>query len=266
MDRTFFILITLTLIGFSACKSTYEKVRNSNDPTKVLAAADEYYENEDYMKAQGLYEIVIPFYRGKKEAEELFYKYSYCYYNQGEYLLASHYFNNYVKTFYNSTRKEEVAFMSAYSNYRMAPNYKLDQTHSAKAIDELQTFINTYPSSPRVEECNELMDELRAKLERKSFHQGKLYYEMKNYQAAMTSFESTMKDFPETKRGKTIRFLILKSSEQLAKNSIYEKMQDRLNKTIELAEKYNDRYPDSENKGEVMKIIDFCNNELKRFI
>ncbi len=267
MNRTrSLLLLSVFVLGLISCKSTYEKVRTSNDPDKILKAADNYYAKEDYLKAQGLYELVIPFYRGKKEAEELFYKYSYCYYNQGEYFLASHYFNNFVKTFYNSTRKEEMAYMSAYANYKMAPIYKLDQSSSEKAIEELQTFINLYPNSPRVEECNELMDGLRSKLELKSFEQGKLYYEMKSFQAAMTSLENTLKDFPETKEGETIRYLIVKSSTELAKNSVYEKMQDRLNKTITLAEKYISRYPESDKNKEVAKIIDFCNNELKRFI
>lgn len=257
-----FILMT----GFIACKSAYEKVRTSNDPDTILKSANNYYAQEEYSRAQGLYEIVIPYYRGKKEAEDLFYKYTYCYYNQGDYLLASHYFNNFVKTFYNSTKKEEMAFMSAYSNYELAPSHELDQTSSAKAIDELQTFINTYPNSPRIEECNGLMDELRAKLEVKAFDQGKLYYDMKSYQAAMTSLENTLRDFPETKRGKKIRYLIVKSSEQLARNSIYEKMQERLNKTIALATKFNENYPDSDQKSEVEDIIKYCNNELKRFI
>lgn len=261
-----FLIAFLILSGFVACKSSYEKVRSSNDPDRILKSADNYYAQEEYVKAQGLYEIIIPYYRGKKEAEDLFYKYTYCYYNQGEYLLASHYFNNFVKTFYNSTRKEEMSFMSAYSNYKMAPSHRLDQTSSAKAIDELQTFINTYPNSPRIEECNDLMDELRAKLELKAFEQGKLYYQTKSYQAAMTSLENTLKDFPETKRGQEIRYLIVKSSEKLARNSIYEKMQERLNKTITLANKYNSGYPDSEHIAEIQDIIDYCTNELKRFI
>lgn len=248
------------------CKSPYEKVRSSNDPVAILAEANKYFEKEDYRKAQGLYEIVIPFYRGKKEAEDVFYKYTYTYYHIGQYILAAHYFENFTKTFFNSEKKEEMAFMAAYANYEMSPNYKLDQTPSVDAIEKLQYFINTYPGSPRIDECNELMDELRYKLETKSYMEGKLYYDLKNYQAAMTSFQNTLKDFPETKRTEEIRFLIVKSSAELAKNSIYEKMQKRLEETIERCNKYQSKYPDSNKKKEIENIIDFCNNELKRFI
>ena len=58
-------------MALGACKSQFEEVRTSNDPTKILKVANEYYEKEDYLKAQTLYELVIPFYRGKTEAEDL---------------------------------------------------------------------------------------------------------------------------------------------------------------------------------------------------
>jgi len=255
----------LIILSFSACKSAYEQVRTSNDPAKILATADQYFAEGDHVKAQSLYEQVIPFYRGKKEAEDLFYNYTYTYYNQQQYLLASHYFKNFTQTFFNSDKKEEMAFMSAYSNYEMSPNYKLDQTPSIQAIEELQSFINQYPSSPRVEESNKLMDELRAKMELKSYEQGKLYYNLKNFQSAMSSFENTLKDFPETTRAEEIRLLIVRSSEELARNSVYEKMQERLDSAIEKCNAFLKRYPDTRHKKEINSIIAYANNELKRF-
>ena len=260
----FFLVLVVSLsVG---CKSTFEKVRVSNDPELILKEANKYYQNEEYGRAQSLYEIIIPFYRGKKEAEDLFYKYTYSQYYQEEYILAAHYFNNFTTSFYNSPRKEEMAFMAAYSDYQMSPNPKLDQTASSQAIDKLQQFINTYPQSERIEECNKLMDELRYKLETKSVAEGKLYFDLRNYQSAMTSLQNTLKDFPETKSAEEINYLIVRSSEQLAKNSVYEKMQNRLDETINLSNKFNRKYPRSEYKAEVQATIDFCKNELKRFI
>ncbi len=263
--RSLVYFTALLLLVTTSCKSTYEKVRTSNDPVTILNAANEFFANEEYYKAQTLYEQIIPFYRGKEEAEDLFYNYTYTYYNQKEYLLAAYYFDNFTKTFYNSDKKEEMAFMSAYANYKMSPNYQLDQTPSEEAIEGLQTFINSYPSSPRVDECNELMDELRAKLERKSYEQGKLYFDLKNYQSAMSSLENTLKDFPETARAEELRYLIVKSSAELSKNSIYEKMQLRLEKTIELCNTFLKKHSRSDKKREVKSIIDYCNKELKRF-
>lgn len=259
------ITFILALIVTSSCKTHFEQMRTSNDPVKVLEAANDYFEKEDYLKAQALYEVIIPFYRGKQEAEDLFYKYSYTYYHQDQFLLAAHYFNSFTKTFYNSPKKEETAFMSAYANYQMSPSYKLDQEPSRTAIDELQAFINTYPNSPRVEECNGLIDEMRLKLETKSYEQGKLYFQLENYNSAMTSFENMLKDFPETKRTEEVRFLIIKSSYLQARNSIYEKTKERLDETVVKCDKFLSRYSESEYLKEVQNILENCNKELKRF-
>jgi len=256
----------MSTVLLSSCKTAFEEVRQSNDPERILAAANKYYEEEDWLKAQALYEIVIPYYRGKKEAEDLFYKYSYTYYNMNQYMMASHYFTNFTKTFYNSLKKEELAYMSAYSKYQMSPVYKLDQTATEDAITELQTFMNTYPNSPRADDCNELIDKMRTKLEEKSFTEATLYLKLKNYQAAMASFENTLRDFPETKRSKEIRFLIIKSSYELARNSVYEKMKERLESTLELTDKFEKKYTGSEYRKELTDIKQFCNTELKRFV
>ena len=258
-------IIIFSLVLFS-CKSSFEKVRQSNDPESYLKAADDYFEAEEYLKAQTLYELAVEYYRGKAEAEDLYYRYAYTYYYMKQYTLASYYFNNFTKTFYNSAKKEEMAFMSAYSNFQMSPSYKLDQGPSEKAIEQLQTFINTYPSSPRVEESNELIDKMRRKLEIKAFEQGKLYEKIGNYQSAMVAYENVLKDYPETDRQEEIRYLIIKSNYQLAKKSIYEKMENRLNSTIEKCNKFEKKYPSSIYIEEVLDHKEFCINELKRFV
>lgn len=266
MKKSVSIIFFLAFVAlFTSCKSVYEEVRTSNDPERILKTAHEFYDAEDYYKAQTLYELVIPFYRGKREAEDLFYKYSYTYYYTNQYILAAYYFNNFTKTFGNSPNREEMAYMSAYSNYLMSPNPKLDQGPTNTAIEEMQSFINRYPSSPRVEECNQLIDEMRAKLEQKAFDAAKLYFELGNFQSAVVSFENLIKDFPETKRKEEIRYLTIKSGHELAKNSIFEKKQERLMDELAKCNKYLDRYPDSDKNGEIQQIVIYCNNELKRF-
>ncbi|MEZ4907483.1 MAG: hypothetical protein R2771_07550 [Saprospiraceae bacterium] len=95
----FLSVIIIFIIAVSSCKSSFEKIRTSNDPVKVYDAANEYYDNGKYMNAQVLYEVVLPYYKGKKEAEDLYYRYAYTYYNQKDYLLAAHYFESYASSF-----------------------------------------------------------------------------------------------------------------------------------------------------------------------
>ena len=63
--------LLLLFILINACKSSYEKVRTSNDPILIYKAANDYYAKKDYIRAQSLFESILTNYRGQKEAEEI---------------------------------------------------------------------------------------------------------------------------------------------------------------------------------------------------
>lgn len=252
------------LLTISSCKSEFELVRTSNDSEKIYNKALQYFEAKDYAKAQSLLELSIPNYRGKEEAENLYYKYAQTYYELGEYILAAHYFNRFTTTFYNSDKKEDAEFMAAYSNYKLSPNSKLDQTYTQKAIEGFQKFVNTYPRSPRVEECNTLIDDMGAKLELKAFQEGKLYYDLKRYQSAVQSFKNMLLQYPESERAEEVRFLMLKSSYELASNSVYEKKLERYQETISQYNKFKKKHPRSDYNDEAYVILKNTETEIKK--
>ena len=262
--RIYQFLLLGIVVFLGACKSQFEALRTSNDPERIYKAANEFYKNKEYDRAIALYDIVIQFYRGKQEAEDLFFKYAYAHYNQGDYILASTYFKNYSGTFSNSESKEEAEYMAAYSNYRMSPNFKLDQSYTSKAIEGMELFINLYPQSKRVETANKLIDEMRRKLELKSFEQGNLYYKIGQFQAAVTSFQNTLKDFPESKKVEEIRLLVLKSSFTLAVNSIHEKKEERFNETLEHFAQFIKKHPKSKSLKDAKNIETETLAELKK--
>jgi outer membrane protein assembly factor BamD len=231
----------------------------------MLDKANEYFDNEEYANAQTLYELVIPYYRGKKEAEELFYDFAYTHYYLSEYILAAHYFSNFARTFYNSKWREECVYMAAYSNLQMSPNHRLDQSHTNKAIEEFQAFTNKFPESDRVEECNRIIDELRAKLELKAFEEGRLYYDLKNYNSCITSFDNMLKDFPDSPNAEEVRLLILKSLFEWAENSIYSKKEERYRETIKRYNQFIKKYPSSNFASEVKAIKQRADEALKTF-
>lgn len=255
------ILLVSVLVG---CRSEFESLRSSNQPDKIYNAANKYFKNKEYDKAIALYDVIIQHYRGKQEAEDLFFNYAYAHYYQTDYILAATYFKNYAGTFSNSPNKQEAEYMAAYSNYKMSPNYKLDQTYTVKAVEGMEQFINLYPGTERAEMANRLIDEMRQKLEKKSFEQGALYYKIGQYQAAMTSFQNTLKDFPESDKVEEIRYLILKSSYILADNSIYEKKEERFNETLGHFETFVKRHPNSKLLKDAKSIEKQTLAELKK--
>jgi len=237
-----------------ACKSSFEQVRTSNDPTRIYTEALKYYEKGDYYRAQTLMELVLSQYRGTKEGEELFFHYAYTHYKMGTYELASTYFNNFAATFPYSKYTEEAEYMAAYCQYKLSPIFRLDQEPSLKAIDAFQDFANKYPDSDRVPECNELIDQLRAKLEEKAFEEGMLYYNLSQFEAAVYAFKNMLTEYPESKRAEYVRFLIFKAAYQYAQKSIYDKRAERYEEAQLYFKEYSNRYPKGKNIREARDI------------
>ncbi|MDF1698808.1 MAG: outer membrane protein assembly factor BamD [Saprospiraceae bacterium] len=258
------VLFILISFMFIACKSEFERVRTSNDPELLYKKALEFYDKEDWVKAQTLLELSIPNYRGKSEAEELFLKFAYTHYYNNEFILSAHYFKSFATTFYNSDQKEEAEFMSAYSNYRLSPNHKLDQTYTEKAIEGFQLFVNTFPRSERVAECNELIDKLRIKLEEKALAQGELYYNIGQYEAAVKSFSNMLNDFPDASQAERARYLMLKATYEFAKKSIFGKKRERFEEAEVLYSKFIKKHPTSKYSDEVTDIHTNTVEELKK--
>jgi outer membrane protein assembly factor BamD len=256
-----FILFLSVLFVGSSCKSGFEKIRASGDTELIYKKAFEYFEQEEYQRSQTLFELIIPAYRGKAELEDIYFTYAYTYYYLERFILANYYFKNFTTTFPNSDKKQEASFMAAYANYELSPTYRLDQTYTNKAIDEFQIFVNTYPTSERVAECNRLIDQMRLKLEKKSFEEARLYFDLRQYQAATVTFENLLKDFPETTKAEQVRYMMAKSAFLLAQNSIYEKQEERFKQVISYSNDFLRKFSDSDNYKEVKS---FYNNSVKR--
>jgi len=235
----------LFLLLFTSC-SKYQKILKSTDLNFKFEKAVIYYEKQDFNRALPLLEELSTTFRGSAKAEEVNYYYAYCHYSLGEYLLASYLFDTYSRTYPNGKHTEECQYMTAYSFYLESPIYKLDSKNTYKAINQLQLFTNLYPKSERVEQCNNLIDELREKLAKKAFFNAKQYVITEYHKSAIIALQNVLIDFPGSKYEEDIYFLIVESSFQLGKNSISTKKQERLENTIDAFYEFTERYPESQ--------------------
>ena len=248
-----------------ACRTEFERIRTSNDADKIYENAVKYFEEEEYLKAQSLLELILNSFRGSEKSEDLYFKYAYTHYYTNNYLLAAHYFENFGNTFVSSDRREEAEYMKAYSNYLLSPGHRLDQGYTQTAIDQFQLFVNTYPNSDRVERCNNLIDELREKLEKKDYEQAILYYDLKYYNSAVHTFENLLKDFPETNNAEEVRFLILKSAFLLAENSFFERQKERYEEAVVKFDEFKKKFPASKYMSEATDMAQISRQNLKKF-
>lgn len=261
--RTLWIVLVVACCVASGCRSDFEKVRLSNNPDEIYTAANKYYDKGEYLRALTLYELILSQFRGRPEAEELFFRYAYAHYYMKQYTLAAHYFESFSNTFGYSEKREEADFMTAFSSYQLSPSFRLEQSETHEAIEKFQEYVNRYPESPRVPECNRLIDELRAKLEDKAFSSAQLYFDMQRYEAAIQSFENMLRDFPDTHRGELVRYRIVEAAYLYATISVYERRKERYEAAVEKYMDYVRKFPTGKYLTEVETIYQKSQEQIQ---
>ena len=182
----------------AACSSQFSKVLKSKDYEYKLKKADEYFAKKKYKNAEELYIELFSVFKGTEKFEELYYKYAYCSFYQKNYADAENLFKGFLEVFPNSPKEEEIAYMHAYTFYLQSPTVELEQINTSKSIGMMQSFINTYPNSPRIKDANEIIAKSRGKLELKDYKTAQLYYNLQQYRAAGISFTNLLNSYPES--------------------------------------------------------------------
>ena len=238
------VIYFLTLSFFISC-SEYNKVLKGSDYNLKFDKAIEYYKNDQCYKSLPLLEELMSYFRMTSKGEDVYYYYAKNQYCMGDFYLAGYYFKRFVKNFPQSSRVEECAFNSAVCLMMNSPDYYLDQSESYKAIDEFQLFLSKYPNSFLVDSCNNMVANLRARLERKSFEKGKLYFRMEKFRSAIIALNTTILEFPDTQYKEEVLYLILKSKYLFAINSVIAKKVERFEESIKSYYTFVDSFKNS---------------------
>lgn len=227
-----YIFIILGFFLLSACKGVQDQALKSADKEFILKVANENFAKKKWKNALALYDRLPNLVAGTDEAPNVVFNSAYANYYDKNYKLAGHQFKNFAVSFTDDPRKEEASYMSALCYYEGSMDYNLDQTSTELAINELQDFLNAYPTSERSKNIDQLVDELSYKLEFKAYENAKQYFSMADYKASNVAFENVLNDFPATKLRANIYDYILKSRYELAKNSVFDLKSDRIESAI----------------------------------
>ncbi|AFD05197.1 outer membrane protein assembly factor BamD [Solitalea canadensis] len=258
--KRLYILGAVSLVLLGGCKSNFEKLKESGDNLQKYEKAVEYFnKGRDLIKnkkggsftyfqrAHDLYESLLIPYRGTAKAEDVAYGMAYSTYYLGADLLEARFqFKTLADEFPGGKYAEEARFMAAKCLYEESPTaYSLDQSNTYKALEAIQLFVELYPESKKISECNKMIDALRNKLETKSFQNAKLYLTIGDYKSAVISLRNSLRDFPDTPYREEIEFLVIKSNYLYAKNSFESKQEERYNITVDSYNSFVETFPES---------------------
>lgn len=222
-----FLFLILIAIAVLSC-SPFQKAMKSEDIEFKYTVASNLYEKGKFSKSLLLFEQLSPLYKGKPQAEKMFYQYSQALYKTKEYYAAGYQFNKFVSNYPKSEKVEEAAYLEAICYTKLSPVYSLDQVDTEKAIEKLQNFVDEYPESTYLPEINSNVKILREKLELKAYEIAKQYNSISDFKAALVALDLFIADFPGTPLKEKALFYRLDSAYKLAINSVPSKMEERL--------------------------------------
>jgi outer membrane protein assembly factor BamD len=255
-------IIILTALFLSSC-GKYEKLLKSSDFQLKKEKALEFFEAGKYVKATELFAQILPRFRATDEAEELNWLNARAHYELQDYMMAGTYFQNFATLYPYSRYAEEANFMIAYSDYKMSPRPDLDQAFSRKAIEGFELFKRRFPASERFAEADALITEMEDRLVRKSYISAKLYYDMKQYRAAVVALNNSLTEYPDTRFREEMMFLKLNSQYLYAFNSITDRQKERYQTAYDEYLSYVEEFPDGTYSRDVKRIYDSLMKYLK---
>jgi outer membrane protein assembly factor BamD len=222
-------LLAVLFIFFVLCScSEYQKALKSEELAFKFDIATKMYDNQKYEKAIRLFEQIAPSYRGKLQAEKLFYMYAQSFFKTKQFYSAGYQFESFASSYPKSEKIEEATYFGAVSFSKLSPIYSLDQVDTYKAIDKFQGFIDQFPESKFLPEANVVVKALREKLEKKAFEVAKQYNTISDYKSAIVVLDNFIIDYPGTPYKEKALFWKFDSTYQLAINSVNSKMKERL--------------------------------------
>ncbi len=219
------LLLALTMLSCSE----YQTALKSDDMALKYAAAEKKYDEGRYNKAIRLFEQLSSPYKGKPQAQKMFYMFAQSYYKTKQYSLAAYQFESFAASYPTSEHVEEALFLAAKCYAELSPRYSLDQIDTHRAVDKLQMFIDRYPNSQYLTEANEIAKQLREKLERKAYEIAYNYNKISDHKSASVALENFVSDYPGTPYKEKALYYRLDSAYELAINSVPSRMEERLN-------------------------------------
>ena len=275
-----YIAIALLSGAFLTSCGEYNRVLKSTDYEYKYEAAKSYFGKGQYNKASTILEELITILKGTENAQESLYMLAMAYYNQGDYVTASHYFTSYYNTYPKGTYTELARFHSGKALFLDTPEPRLDQSSTFSAISELQMFMEYFPQSKRKTEAQLMIFGLQDKLVMKDYLTAKLYYDLgtytgnasytadmrvngNNFLACITTAQNALKDYPYTSIREDISILLLRAKHKLGSESVVEKKEERMRETIDEYYAFKNEFPESKYMKEVEAIYKDASKYVK---
>ena len=238
-------------VNFETFRQYYEK-------------ALKFYNNKAYLSAARIFEELYPLSIGTPIGDTILFLFADSYFQNRDYQLSAFHFKDYARRYPGTERAELAAFNAVKAMYFTSPEYYLDQFITTLAIDEVNLFIQQYPYSKHIEECNEILDALHNKLAKKDMEMVRMYYQTGYYEAAQIMARNFLKTYSSSKYAPEVVFILIKNNFDFARKSVEHKKYHRFKDCISAFEILQVQFAESNFLADGIKIALDAENQIKK--
>ena len=254
---TYLLLIAITVL-LGGC-GEYQQIQKSKDPDLKYQAALQYFNNKQYTRAQTLLDDVTIYYKGTERSEDIVCYLARCYMGNKDYTTSAEYYEAYVRNYPKGKYIIEARYQVGNCYYMDAPDPRLDQEITKKAIKWFTEFVELFGDSPYAEQAYTQLDELYDRLAQKEYYNAKLYYDLgtylgNNYLSAEIVAKNAIKQYPNSSYTEELSWIILQAKYQQTVNSFEEKKADRARATEDEYYNFVTDFPESKHRNAAEKI------------
>ncbi|MCQ2141417.1 MAG: outer membrane protein assembly factor BamD [Bacteroidales bacterium] len=261
------ILIPVILVALSAmsCKSEYELLLSSSDSDAKYAAAFDYFNMGKYQKAAQLFESLSMVTGNTERDDSVRYYMGLSNYRFKDYYTAETNFSNFINNYPSSVFSESARYLRIDCLYRNTLRYELDQTPTYTALTAIGEYLSEYPTTPYLDICQSMVEDLNERLDRKAYESAVLYFKMEDYKAARVALKNVLKDDSDNLYREDILYYTAVASYRYAEMSVPAKQKERFLTFVDDYLNFIGEYPESSHRREVDGLYKKVQKKLGRY-
>lgn len=261
------ILIPVILVALSAmsCKSEYELLLGSSDSDAKYAAAFDYFNMGKYQKAAQLFESLSMVTGNTERDDSVRYYMGLSNYRFKDYYTAETNFSNFINNYPSSVFSESARYLRIDCLYRNTLRYELDQTPTYTALTAIGEYLSEYPTTPYLDICQSMVEDLNERLDRKAYESAVLYFKMEDYKAARVALKNVLKDDSDNLYREDILYYTAVASYRYAEMSVPAKQKERFLTFVDDYLNFIGEYPESSHRREVDGLYKKVQKKLGRY-
>ncbi len=170
--------------------------------------AKEAYDREDWFDAIADFKAYVEQFPGTDKTDDALFYLGESYFRAKDYALASGQYDRLIRDFPTSSFHPDAIFQLARCDDLQSNPAPLDQAETERAIGRYRDFLALYPEHARAQEARRRLEALTDRLAEKRWRNGRLYYRLKQYDAADHYLRDVIETYPGSRWSHEARLLL----------------------------------------------------------